>query len=338
MKLSKLFVAFLYCLLGLLPMAMGQKPTYPSELVVSQDGSGNFTTIQEAVNSVRDLLQQRVTIHIKKGIYHEKLIIPSWKTKISLIGDDKENTIVTNSDYSGKAFPGGKDVFGKDKFSTYTSFTVLVQGNDFMAENLTIENAAGAVGQAVALHVEGDRCQIKNCKLLGHQDTLYAATEGSRQLYQDCYIEGTTDFLFGEATVVFQNCTIKSLTNSYITAAATTPRQAFGFVLINCKLIADSSVKKVFLGRPWRPYAKTVYVNCEMGSHILPEGWNPWKGDAMWPDKEKTAFYAEYGNSGAGASTNKRVSWSKQLTKEEAQKYTISNILGGVDKWNPMDK
>ena len=336
MKLNKWWVTVLCSLIFSLPMAIGQKPSYPSGIVVSQDGTGNFTTIQEAVNSVRDLLQQRVTIHIKKGIYHEKLIIPSWKTKLSLIGEDKENTIITNSDYSGKANISGKDAFGRDKFSTYTSYTVLVQGNDFIADNLTIENASGAIGQAVALHVEGDRCEIRNCKLLGHQDTLYAATEGSRQLFLDCYIEGTTDFLFGEATAVFQNCTIKNLTNSYITAASTTPRQAFGFVLINCRLIADNQVNKVFLGRPWRPYAKTVYINCEMGGHIIPEGWNPWKGDAMWPDKEKTAFYAEYGNTGAGASIANRVSWSKQLTEEEAKQYTISNILGGKDHWDPM--
>jgi len=336
MKLNKWLLSVVFCLVVALPVSMAQKPVYLTDITVAQDGTGNFATIQEAVNSVRDLLQQRVFIHIKKGTYHEKLIIPSWKTKISLIGEDKENTIITNSDYSGKANLGGKDAFGKDKFSTYTSYTVLVQGNDFIAENLTIENASGLVGQAVALHVEGDRCEVKNCKILGHQDTLYAATEGSRQLYLDCYIEGTTDFLFGEATVVFQNCTIKSLTSSYITAAATTPRQAFGFVLIDCKLIADTNAKKVYLGRPWRPYAKTVYINCDMGSHILPEGWNPWKGDAMWPDKEKTAYYAEYGNKGAGASTTNRVDWSKQLTSQEAQQYTIANILGGKDNWNPI--
>ena len=336
MELNKLIFSIFYYFIISLPIAFGQKPSYPSEIIVSQDGTGNFATIQDAVNSVRDLLQQRVTIHIKKGIYHEKLIIPSWKTKVSLIGEDKENTIITNSDYSGKLIVGGKDAFGKDKFTTYTSYTVLVQGNDFIAENLTIENASGPVGQAVALHVEGDRCEIRNCKLLGHQDTLYAATEGSRQLYVDCYIEGTTDFLFGEATAVFQDCTIKNLTNSYITAASTTPRQAFGFVLIHCKILADNQVNKVFLGRPWRPYAKTVYINCEMGGHIIPEGWNPWKGDAMWPDKEKTAFYAEYGNTGAGASTVNRVSWSKQLTDEDVKQYTISNILGGKDNWNPM--
>src|ERR1044072_1384476 len=161
---------------------------------------------------------------------------------------------------------------------TFNSYTVLVQGNDFYADNLTIQNTAGRVGQAVALHVEGDRATIKNCRLLGNQDTLYLATESSRQYYQDCYIEGTTDFIFGEATVVFQNCTIKSLINSYITAAATRPNQQFGFVFFNCKLIADTSATKVYLGRPWRPFAKTVFINCELGSHIVPEGWNPWKG------------------------------------------------------------
>ena len=317
--------------------AMAQATQYPKDITVAQDGSGNYKTIQEAVNSVRDLGSVRVTIHIKKGVYHEKLVIPTWKTSISLIGEDKVNTIITNNDYSGEAYPGGKDVSGKDKFNTFNSYTVLVQGNDFIAENLTIENTAGRVGQAVALHVEGDRCLIKNCKLLGNQDTLYTATEKSRQLYQDCYIEGTTDFIFGEATVVFQNCTIKNLINSFVTAAATTPRQKFGYVLLNCKLIADTSVHKAFLGRPWRPYAKTVYIHCELGSHILPEGWNPWKGDVMFPDKEKTAYYAEYGNKGAGAPIKNRVPWSKQLTASEAKVYTIKNILGGSDNWNPLN-
>ncbi|MGZ3754027.1 MAG: pectinesterase family protein [Mucilaginibacter sp.] len=313
-----------------------QGVVYPKEITVAQDGSGKYNTIQEAVNSVRDL-GQHVIIHIKKGIYHEKLIIPTWKTQITLIGEDKENTIITNNDYSGKPVAGGKDMYGNSKFNTFTSYTVLVQGNDFTAENLTIENTAGRVGQAVALHIEGDRCVIKNCKLLGNQDTLYLTTEKSRELFVDCYIEGTTDFIFGEATVVFQNCTIKNLTNSFTTAAATTPRQQFGFVLFNCKLIAaDTSVKKAYLGRPWRPYAKTVYIHCELGSHITSDGWNPWKGDAMFLDKDKTAYYAEFGNTGPGAAINGRVSWSKQLTPAEVKKYTIKNILGGSDHWDPL--
>jgi pectinesterase len=307
----------------------------PTSLTVAKDGSGNYKTIQEAVNAIRDLSQAEVKIFIKNGVYKEKLVIPSWKTHISLVGESEDNTIITNGDYTGKDFPG-KDPSGKDKYMTFTSYTVLVQGDDFTAQHLTIQNTAGRIGQAVALHVEGDRAIIKSCKILGSQDTLYTATSSSRQYYVDCYIEGTTDFIFGEATVVFQNCTIKSLVNSYVTAAATTPRQQFGYVLFNCKLIADTAATKVFLGRPWRPYAKTVYINCELGNHIVPEGWNPWKGDAMFPDKEQTAYYAEYNSTGPGASPKSRAAWSKQLSKKEAKKYTIENILRGPDNWLPL--
>ncbi|HVW13451.1 MAG TPA: pectinesterase family protein [Mucilaginibacter sp.] len=309
-----------------------QPATYPSHFTVAQDGSGDFKTIQEAINAVRDLSQQQVTIYIKKGIYHEKLVIPSWKTKISLVGEDKAGTIITNDDYSGKLFPGGKDDFGKTKFTTYTSYTVLVQGNDFTAENLTIENSSGRVGQAVALHVEGDRCKITNCNLLGNQDTLYTATENSRQYYKDCFIQGTTDFIFGEATAVFDHCTIKNLSNSYITAASTTPRQKYGFVFFDCQLIADSAAKKVHLGRPWRPYAKVAYIRTEMGAHIVPSGWDNWRN----PENEKTAFFAEYKSTGPGANVSGRVGWSHQLNAKEVKQYTLQNIFSGKDGWDPQ--
>ncbi|AKD03749.1 pectinesterase family protein [Pontibacter korlensis] len=324
--MKNLFTLFILLIASL--QLVAQQKTYPSSFTVAQDGSGDFTTIQEAVNAVRDLSQQQVTIHIKNGVYKEKLVIPTWKTKISLVGESKEGTIITNSDYSGKAYPG-KDFTGNDKYSTYTSYTVLVQGNDFVAENLTIENAAGPVGQAVALHVEGDRAVIRNCRLIGNQDTLYAATEGSRQLYQDCYIEGTTDFIFGEATAVFQNCTIKSLKNSYITAAATSPSQKYGFVFINCKLIADAAAEKVYLGRPWRPYSKTVFINTEMGNHIRAEGWDNWRN----PENEKTVLYAEYNSKGAGANAKSRVGWSRQLSAKEVKQYTLENIF---TDWKPL--
>lgn len=306
-------------------------PAYPKDLTVAQDGSGDYKTIQEAVNAVRDLSQEQVTIHIKPGVYREKLVIPSWKTKISLMGESNANTVITNSDYSGKDYPGGKDAFGRSKYSTYTSYTVLVQGNDFTAENITIENASGRVGQAVALHVEADRVTIRNCRLLGNQDTVYAATENSRQYYADCYIEGTTDFIFGEATAVFQRCTIRNLTNSYITAASTTPRQHFGYVFIDCKLTADTAAKKCYLGRPWRPSARTVFLNTEMGSHILPEGWNNWNN----AENEKTVYYAESNSKGPGAGTAGRVKWSKQLSAGEAKEYTLEKIFAGKDGWKP---
>jgi len=187
------------------------------------------------------------------------------------------------------------------------------------------------VGQAVALHVEGDRCSLKNCSLLGNQDTLYAATENSRQYYSNCFIQGTTDFIFGEATAVFDHCVIKNLTNSYITAASTTPRQQFGFVFFDCKLIADSAAKKVHLGRPWRPNAKIVYIRTEMGAHIVPAGWDNWRD----PANEKTAFFGEYESTGPGAAKVGRVAWSHQLSKAELKNYTIKNILSGKDGWVP---
>ena len=303
-------------------------PPFPQSLTVAQDGSGDYKTIQEAVNAVRELSQVQVIIYIKPGVYREKLIIPSWKKNIFLKGESSETTIITNSDYSGKQNPGGSDQFGRSKHSTYTSYTVLVQGSDFKAEDLTIENRAGRVGQAVALHVEGDRAVIIRCRLLGNQDTLYTATSESRQFYRDCYIEGTTDFIFGEATCLFKNCLIKSLSNSYITAAATSAAQPFGYVFMECSLVADSNVTKCFLGRPWRPNAKTVFLYSGLGVHIVPRGWNNWNN----PANEKSVLYAEYQNSGPGAQTASRVKWSKQLTKKEAAAYKIERIFNG---WIP---
>ncbi|GAB3568952.1 hypothetical protein GCM10027578_22460 [Spirosoma luteolum] len=312
-------------------------PAYPTSLTVAADGSGSFRTIQEAVNAVRDLSQEQVLIFIRPGTYREKLVIPAWKTKISLIGERADSTIITGDDYSGKPIPGGAEPTGRSTFVTYTTHTVLVEGNDVVLENLTIENTANRnrsgprVGQAVALHIEGDRCVVRNCRLLGHQDTVYAATETSRQLYQQCYIEGTTDFIFGEATAVFLRCTLHSLSNSYITAAATSPRQPYGFVFLDCTLTADTAATRVFLGRPWRPHARTVFIRSRLGSHIVPAGWDNWRNAA----NEKTTFYAEYGSTGPGAAPDKRAPWSHQLTDTQASAYTLAAIFGGSSGWRP---
>ncbi len=271
-------------------------------ITVAKDGSGDFTTIQNAINSIRDLGPAEALVKIKSGIYNEKVVIPSSKHLIMIEGEDKENTIITNDDFSGKLNP-----LTNEKLNTFNSYTFLVAGDNVNISNLTIKNSSCNQGQAVALHVEGDRFEMKNSKILGCQDTLYSATDHSRQYYENCYIEGTTDFIFGQATAVFKNCEIKSLANSYITASATSKYSPFGFVFIDCHLTAKEDVTKVYLGRPWRPFAKTVFINTTMESHILPEGWNPWKGDKMFPDKEKTAFYAEFGSKGNGSSPDKRV-------------------------------
>lgn len=327
-KIGLLFVWLLFHL-----GARAQVQAIEQQFTVAQDGSGDFRTIQEAVNAVRDHSQMRATIRVKNGTYREKLVIPAWKKNITLIGESADHTIITNNDYSGKDFPS-RDFTGNAKFSTYTSYTVLVQANDCTLQNLTIENTAGRVGQAVALATEGDRIDVYNCRILGNQDTLYTSKDG-RNFYKDCLITGTTDFIFGEATAVFQNCTIQSLTNSYITAASTTREQMFGYVFLNCKLTANEEATRVYLGRPWRPFAKTVFIDTEMGSHVANEGWDPWKGDNMFPEKEKTAFYAEYNSTGPGASAGTRVAWAKQLTAQEREKYTIENIFSG---WVPGKK
>lgn len=295
-------------------------------ITVAQDGSGDFTSIQKAINSIRDFGPAEALVKIKAGIYHEKIVIPSSKHKITFQGANKENTIITNDDYSGKT-----DALG-EKMTTFNSYTFLVMSDDIKISDITIQNSSCNQGQAVALHVEGDRFMMKNSNILGCQDTVYTGGNHSRQYYENCFIEGTTDFIFGSATVVFRNCIIKSLANSYITAASTDQSKSFGYVFFDCKLIAKEGITKVFLGRPWRPYAKTVFINTEMGSHIVPEGWNPWKGDKMFSDKEKTAYYAEYESKGEGGNISKRVSWSHQLTKKELKNYTLEKIFNG---WNP---
>jgi len=288
------------------------------EMTVSLDGQGDYTSIQQAIDACKSFPDRRITIHVRNGIYKEKVVVPACNNRLSIIGESTEKTIISYGDYFGK--------INRGRNSTFYTYTFLVEADDFYAENLTIENNAGPVGQALALNVRGDRCAFRNCRILGNQDTLYTDGLNNRQYFDSCYIEGTTDFIFGSATVLFDHCTIFSKTNSYITAASTPPGKAYGYVFRKCKLIASEGVKRVYLGRPWRDYAKVVFINCELGDHILPSGWSNWSGTS----RDKTAFYAEYGNSGPGADNSQRVAWSHQLSNEQAEKYTLKNILSPV--------
>ena len=292
-------------------------------IVVARDGTGEYRTIQEAVEAVWAFMDYTVTIYIKDGLYKEKLVIPSWVKNVQLVGESAEGTIITYDDHANI-----------DKMGTFRTYTVKVEGNDITFKNLTIENNAAPLGQAVALHTEGDRLMFIHCRLLGNQDTIYTGREGTRLLFTDCYIEGTTDFIFGPATALFERCTIHSKRNSYITAASTPENVEFGYVFKNCKLTAAPGVTKVYLGRPWRPYASTTFLNCEFGSHIRPEGWDNWRNK----ENEKTARYAEFGNTGEGAATTGRVKWAKQLTSKEALRYTIENIFTDSSNWYPYKR
>jgi len=223
-----------------------------------------------------------------------------------------ENTIITYNDYSGRG-----------KLNTFNSFTAKISGCRFVAENITFANSSGPIGQAVALYVDADKAVFKNCRFLGNQDTIYAGGESSRQYFINCYLEGTTDFIFGPSTALFENCTIKAKSNSFITAASTPKDKKFGFVFMDCNIIVDSAVTNLYLGRPWRAHAKTAFINCTLPRQIAAEGWSNWEN----PENEKTVFYAEYKNTGMGAITTKRVAWAKQLTAAQAKEYAIENVF-----------
>jgi len=298
------------------------------EITVAADGSGDYSTIQKAIDACKSFPDKRITIHVRNGVYREKVVVPACNNQLSIIGESAEKTIISNGDYFGKVNRG--------RNSTFYTFTLMVEADDFYAENLTIENSAGPIGQAVALDVRGDRCAFHNCRILGNQDTLYTDGLNSRQYFSGCYIEGTTDFIFGAATVLFDECTIYSKSSSYITAASTPQGKSFGYVFMKCKITAKEGVQNVYLGRPWRDFAKVVFMNCDLGPHIFPAGWSNWTGTS----RDKTAFFAEFDNSGPGADISHRVEWSHQLNKTEASEYTLQKILSpsmplerSVDQW-----
>lgn len=296
------------------------------DFVVAKDGSGDFFTVQEAINAVPDFRKEgRTTIYIRKGVYKEKLIIPASKINVSLIG--AEGAVISGDDYASKPNRFGENM------STSGSASCYIYAPDLICENLTFENTAGRVGQAVACFVAGDRVIFRNCRFLGNQDTLYNFGKHCRQYFEDCYIEGTVDFIFGSSTAVFNRCTVHSLSKGYLTAPSTPQDEAYGYVFIDCRLTAADGVEKVYLARPWRPYAKSVFIHCEMGGHILPVGWHNWNKK----DAEKTIFFAEYENTGAGAATKKeRAKFGHQL--KNLKGYSIEEILAGEDGWNPLAK
>ena len=308
------------------PQASGADGEVKYDFVVSKDQTGNFTTVQEAINAVPDYRKGGPTrILIRKGIYKEKITIPGTKDGVWLIGED--GVVLTYDDYASKPNSFGENM------GTSGSASVYVFGPNFVAENITFENSSGPVGQAVACHVGADRAVFRHCRFLGFQDTLYTFGEFARQYYEDCYIEGTIDFIFGKATCVFNRCELRcKLSKTYLTAPATPQGVKYGYVFYDCKLTAADNVEDgtVWLSRPWRSYGRVVFIRCDMGRHIRPEGWHNW-GKA---ENEKTAYYAEYKCTGEGAKTEGRVPWSHQLS--DISDYDMATILAGSDGWSPL--
>ena len=297
----------------------------PDTIVVARDGTGEFRNISEAIEVCRAFMDYHKVIFIKKGTYKEKIILPQWLQNIELLGEDRDQTVITYDDHANILYPPTGKGMG-----TFRTYTLRVEGNDITFRNLTIENNAARLGQAVALHTQGDRLRFIGCRFLGNQDTVYTGTAHTRLWFRDCYIEGTTDFIFGPSTAWFEHCTIHCKADSYITAASTPQDAPFGYIFSDCTITVAPHVSQVYLGRPWRDYGYTLFMNCTLPAQIRPEGWHHWQ-----KEREQTARYMEYQNRGEGANAAARVAWSRQLTKKEAQLITPQRVFSIQNEWMP---
>jgi len=304
------------------------------DAVVALDGSGNYLSLQEAISSApmrTDPAQPRWTIRVKPGTYHERIYVQRERGHMRIVGDDAATTIIQFNLHANIPGPDGKPI------GTFRTPTVQIDGDGMIWENLTLANTAGEPGprppgtpvsQALALRADGDRLEFRKVRFLGWQDTILV--NRGRHYFEDCYIEGSVDFIFGAATAWFERCHIHALKDGYLTAASTPQGTPHGYVFSHCKITGGAGVK-TYLGRPWRNFAKVVFLHTEMSANVRLEGWHNWnKADA-----EKTTFYAEFGSVGPGSSSANRVAWSHQLSAEQAATYTPAAVLGGIDAWDP---
>lgn len=334
-KAASLIIAGLLCL-----AVFGQTKPSPSEVTVAKDGSGDYTTIQEAVNALRSFRPEgRAVIYVRNGVYEEKVVVPAHKTEISIIGESRDSTILIWHDHAN--MPDGKG----GTLGTFESYTLKVEGPGFICEEMTIVNDAMTfnnprwqitrkdvynVGQAVAVHIDADRVIFRNCAIKGFQDTLFTGNPEGREFFDNCWIEGTVDFIFGPATVWFRQCHLHALSDGYYTAAST-PQGRFGYIFDACSFTASEGISKLWLGRPWRPYAQVVLKDCLIDAPVNPEGWNDW-GD---PANHKTARFWEYSCSGKGSNRSGRVKWSKKISNSRAHKITRDRVFSRpADKWD----
>lgn len=289
-------------------------------LTVAQDGSGQYTKVQSAIDAVPTNSTTWSLIYIKNGTYKEVVTVPSNKPYISLVGEDEDKTIITYDNYASKTKPDGST------YGTSGSASVFIKANNFLAYNLTFQNSAGNVGQAVAVSMTGDHAVFYKTRMLGWQDTLYA--NSGHQYYDNVDIEGVTDYIFGNATAFFDHCQLHNLSGWSITAQSrTSASQTTGYVFNQCTITGAPKASTI-LGRPWRAYARVVYLNCSMDASIKPIGWDDWGQLA----NQSTAYFAEYNSTGAAANPSARASWSHQLTASEAAQFSINNFLN-QDGW-----
>ena len=313
------------------------------DIVVDQTGHGDYMKVQDAIDAVPNYSHDKITtILIKAGTYKEAIDIPHTKFRMKIMGQGADKTILTYDRYAEQLWPDNDF-----KVGTSGSASIYIHSSYVTFEDITFENTAGEgkeIGQAVAVFTDGDFLFFHRCRFIGNQDTVYTygrfGKEGGikRNYFLDCYIEGTTDFIFGPSIAYFENCHIHSKKNSYVTAASTLQGQKYGYVFKNCKLTADPGIDKCYLGRPWGAYAKTVFLGCELGPHIVADGWHDWEKEGK-PNTKKNSYYAEYQNVGPGAK-GPRVKWAHTLTAKQAAEYTFEKVMyqaqDGI-RWNPFD-
>ncbi|OMD39039.1 pectinesterase family protein [Paenibacillus odorifer] len=319
-------------------------------LVVGKESFCDYRTIQDAIDSLEgEPTSQAVTLYILSGIYQEAVRI--YRSNLKVIGLGYVE--ITMNRYAKERDEAGEEI------NTFATPTLFLGGSHLVLENLVITNSAGQgerIGQALAVYAHCDQTVFRNCIFKGYQDTLFTGPlppaprerrafggiplrehhAQYRQLYQHCYIEGTIDFIFGGATAYFDQCEIRSLRHNenlsgYITAASTPEGQSHGYIFKNCFLTADPDIAPVFLGRPWREYAKTVFVGCQMGLHIHPMGWDNWNNAA----NEQTVSYQEYGVKDAASLRKKRVPWA-DCFEGGGEALDKEFVFAGTDFWKQV--
>jgi len=310
--------AALAAVLAFLPAARAAE----SGAVVAADGSGQFNSIQAAVDAAPQLAAPSPpwVIRIKAGVYRERLYVQREKRFLRLVGDDPARTEIAYGLYAKVPGPDGRPI------GTFLTPTVWIDADDFAVENLTLANTAGPKGQALALRVDGDRVSFRHCRFLGWQDTILG--NRGRHYYENCTVTGAVDFIFGAATEFFESCQLHCAGNGYITAASTPAGEPFGFVFSHCDIVGDVPGVQAYLGRPWRAYASVIFLDTRMSAVVRPVGWHNWNR----PEREKTARYSEFGSTGPGANPAARAPWARPLTAAEAAAITPARVLGG---WQP---
>ena len=324
---SSVHTAFAFAACGLATACASALHAAEKTFTVSLDGTAQYKTVQSAIDAISPESTDTSIVTIKPGTYKEHLNFPASKHNITIRGEDSDasRTVLTFDRHSGMDDPENP---GK-KVGTSGSESTLIGSNDFSAENITFENSAGDIGQAVAVRTTGDRIAFHNCRFIGWQDTVFL--NRGRQYFEDCEITGAVDFIFGGATAFFDHCRIHIAGNGYIAAPSTPDFQSFGFVFDHCSISGDKPDVRTFLGRPWRAHGNAVFMNCEMSDVVRPQGWNNWAR----PEREKTARFAEFNSSGPGGSKDQRAPWAKQLNESDAKEYSIEKV---VDRWDPKSQ